>query len=250
MVRILSSVIILMLVFSCKEKDTLTAKDILSESYKAYNSDAFFNSTIKFNIKDLEYPLHRKGHIQDFEVVRKVDTTTYKATYSNGSTSYIVNDKELPQTSMARLFIQIKLEGISYLFSIPHVFDQNAVIPKRLEDVTIKNKEYYAVDITFTRLDEEEPENEFILYINKENFLVDYYAQDYDLAAPVKRLEFRVAHNFRTIEGITLADYFVLKSKSEDEKLSNLFKLYNDNDLEESEALKFENIEVELHNEE
>jgi len=231
-----------------KSQDT-RAKEILLNSIKAYNSDSFYNSTIQFNTKDLEYKLYRKSNIADFEVVRKLDTVTYKATYNNGTRAYFVNNIEQEQTSAAMKFIDIKLEGLCYLFSIPHEFNQNHVQLKKLEDVIIKNKNYNVIHVSFTRISEEDPDDVFILYINPDTFYIDYLAEKYHFTA-VNRPLFKVAHNFRTIEGITFVDYYVLDPKKEDRDtdLEVIYKLYNANNLNELQSLIFENIQVEINN--
>ena len=225
------------------------AKALLAEVLEVYNTDDFFKSTITFNTDELEYTLKRDGYISNFQLIRRVDTITYKATYNNGQRRYYINDSLQEESNHGNLFIDIKLEGFCYLFSLPREFDRNHVKLNMGEDVVIKKKNYHTLNVSFTRVSEDDPNDEFILYVEPETKYVKYYAEYYSLA-PGDRKAFKVAHNFRTIEGILFADYFALtptRDNFQTAQLNDLYELYNANDLDELESLIYENIEVTLH---
>lgn len=240
------------LLLGCESKPSYSendAKALLTEVIETYNSKDFFTSTITFKTDDLEYTLNRDGYVSNFQIIRKVDTLTFKATYNNGQRRYFINDRLQEESNHGNLFIDIKLEGFSYLFSLPREFDRNHVKVNQNEDVVIKKKNYHVLDITFTRLSEDDPNDQFILYIDPETKYVKYYAEYYSLS-PGDRKIFKVAHNFRTIEGILFADYFALTPTREDfqtTELKDMHKLYDANNLDELPSSIYENIEVTLH---
>ena len=237
-----------MILLGCDSKEIdreARAKTLMAMTLEEYKAEEFFRSTVTFNMGELEYKMVRDGVVADFEVTRQVDTLTYKAVYKNGYRAYLINDSIQPETSYSNLFIDIRLEGIMYFFTLPREFDRNYVHLKQLEDVIIKKKTYHAVHVSFTRVSEDDPEDELILYIDPDTKRIKYFAEFHQYTA-AKRNVFKVAHNFRRIDSLLFADYYVLVPRKEDEneKLEDLYKLYNANNMDELPSLIFENIEV------
>ena len=240
-------VLIAIILFSCNEdvNSGLSAKSILQKSIDASGRENFFNSTIKFNVEELQYEIYRKEHISKYVMTRQVDTTFYKAIYEMGHFEYYVNDEIQRQTSQGKVFFDTKLEGFVYLFSIPHILDQNAVILTRLEDAEIDGKSYFAVYATFQEV-EGVPQDQFILYIDPDTYLVDFYAQKYSLF--MNRKKFKKAVNSRFVEDIRFTDHHVYYFKGEDNTpLDQFYKLYNDDVLNRQNDVILENILVEIN---
>ena len=236
--------LIAVFILSCKEEmKTLAAEEILSYSIESSGGEDFMNSSISFNIDDFNYQIIRQGNIQDFQVVRQVDTIQYKAIYKNGYSAYFINDINQEEIAHSRKFIETRLEGETYIFSIPHVFKQNATIVSKMEDVYIDQKKYYSLHITF-KVIEDDPEDEFYLYIDQETFLVDYYAYKFDLTG--NRRLFKKAINRKNIEGIAFTDYWAFSSPVDSTALKDLYKLYNIKSLQGLAKIEYQNIAVKL----
>lgn len=219
-------------------------KALLLKSIERSGGQYFLNSHITFNVKDLNYSIYRKEIINNFEVTREVDTTKYKATYKNGSEAYFINGIEQEETFYSKRFIEAKLAGFVYIFSIPFVFDHNSVILDQLEDVTIGKTNYHTLHVSFKPL-LDDPENEFYLYINTESFLVDFFTEKYDLTG--ERILFRKAINRRQIDSIQIADQYILAPKRGDStELKDIYKLYNNLTLEDLEKVELRNVKIKL----
>jgi len=243
MIRFISVLFVLVILASCQDK-SYNAQDILNTSIQRYGGENFQNATVRFKMRDLDYTMARKNGVPDFSVTRTLDTVSYKAIYKSGFQAYYIDGVEQEETIFTRRFINSKLEGLLYLFSIPHVFNQNAVIAERLEDVIIRKQSYYTVHITFTKV-EGEPENEFYLYIHPETFYVDFFTEKYDLTS--KRVLFKKAIHTRVVDGFVFSDYKLFDDPTGTMELSEFYKGYNEATLNPLNDLIYTNITVELN---
>ena len=234
----------ILLILSCaKNEKTVTAKDILVNTIDASGGDYFNNSTVSFNMADLDYKLFRKDNIAEFEVTRQLDTLNYKAVYKNGYSAYFVNDSLQEENYYSRKFIESKLEGLTYIFSIPFNLNQNATQLTRLEDVIIDDKLHYALHVTFTEI-EGQPSDEFILYINQATNLMDYYIQIFHLTGGTPL--FKKAINRRSVNSIQFSDFWAFKI-DDTSNLKSAYKNYNRRNLKAHKKIEFENINVVLN---
>lgn len=219
------------------------AKEILSETIHAHGDSIFHHSLTSYKIDDLEYEIFRNGNISNFRLTRKRDTATYVTTYKNGYLQYFIDDEEQAEGTYAKRVLNFRLEGFIYTSSLPFVLDQNAVILSRLDDVTIRKKNYLVLHATFTKI-EDQPENEFYLYIDPETHLVAFSAENYEYSGQVDI--FKRYFNTRTIKGIVFSDYYSFKAPKEDIPIFELYKLYDIAVLKDYQTIQYQNISVEL----
>lgn len=232
------------LLVSCNSEPEITGQDILDRAIEVSGGEQFFHSTISFDASGMHYTMERDGHLSNFTAERQVDTTYYKATYRNGYQQYFVNGVEQEESFSSRKFISSRIDGFLYLMSIPHVFDQTAVIVERMEDVLIRRKTYQVIHITFTKLPEDDPGNEFYLYIDPETGFVEFSAEKFDLDGETNLL--RKAFNPRTINGIRIVDYKMFTTSDTSMQLADYYKAYDIPNLTPLPDLTFTNVEVEL----
>jgi len=243
----LNKLVILAIVFSflgCKKSSKkLSAQDILEKAIIAHGGDSYNNSIITFGLDDLQYKLLRNNTVRQSEITRHIDSTVYKATYKNGYAQHYINDIEQKETYFSKKFIDARLDGFSFVFSIPHSLKRNSIKLKKLEDVKIKNINYYVVKATEEIIDKNDI-NEFIIYVNPNTFLVEYTALEYDLHLNLKI--FKRAHNTRIIKNIVFSDYYSFKPHLDTTKLEDLYKYFNASDLKELKHHTYKSIDVTL----
>lgn len=239
--KYLSIVFLAFLALGCSQKQELSAIDILKKSAENSGYDRFINSKITFDIKDFHYTINRKHNDVVYTVERTKDSINYLATYNNGQAAYFINSEQQPAGTY-ELFTNFRLEGLVNTLSIPHIFFDYGVKARRVDDVEIRNIQYYSLYVTITNPDKEKPDDVFILYINKESFLVDYFADNYQLTNN-KNL-FRRLYNSRVVEGIRFYDHYVFISRVEDTPLEDLYKNFNIGAVLSTNNFQLENITV------
>tara|TARA_R110001606_G_scaffold85369_1_gene193583 strand:- start:162 stop:890 length:729 start_codon:yes stop_codon:yes gene_type:complete len=227
---------------SCSSSEKkLTAQQIIDKTIVASGTDKVDNSKITFNFRDLNYVAIRKNG--KFELSREVDSIKDVLTndgfkrFIEGSEAEI--DKELSQK------ITNSINSVHYFSVLPFGLNDKAVRKKLLPSTTIKDKEYYKIEISF---DEngggEDFEDVFIYWIGKQDFLIDYLAYSYHINGGGKR--FRVLKEQCNRNGIRFVDYQNYKPLTKEIKLTNLDEAFENNQLKKISEIVLEDIAVEL----
>lgn len=153
--------------------------------------------------------------------------------------SFYVND------SLASVYSN-SVNSVHYFSVLPFGLNDKAVIKKILSSSSIKNKEYYKIEITFSEDGGgEDFEDVFIYWIGKEDFLIDYLAYSYHTNGGGKR--FRVLKEQCNKNGIRFVDYHNYKPLlNKMTSLSDLDKAFENNQLEKVSEIILNNIEVKL----
>lgn len=246
MVKRFTLLFVVVLLSACQERPIKpSGPEILKESIRAAGGPSFFNSSIQFNVGDLFYDLYRKEHISKFTVDRETANFKTRATYDNGYVEYFVDGVKQESGTYSQRILDAKFDGFIYTFSLPHVLDQNAVIVERLEDVTIRKKNYYVLHISYTQV-EGGHDDQFYLYIDPDTFFIEFYALRYYLSGGENL--FRRNINGRMINGLRFNDYYSFAPKNDSIPLEALHKYYEAADLREVEKIELTNVTVEFHN--
>jgi hypothetical protein len=113
---------------------------------------------------------------------------------------------------------------------LPQPLSDPAVIASRKKDVSIKQKEYYSIEVKFSENNGgEDFEDIFMYWFDKEDYSMDYLAYQYNTDGGGVR--FREAYNSRVIDDIIFQDYNNFKA-SIGTPLIELPTLFEQNKLE------------------
>ena len=122
-----------------------------------------------------------------------------------------------------------------------------AVQKKLLSSSIIKGKEYYKVEVSFSKDGGgEDFEDVFIYWIGKDNFLIDYLAYSFHTDGGGKR--FRAIKEDHFKKGIRFVDYYNYKPLSKEASLVNLDKYFEGKQLKKVSEIIFKNIDVDILN--
>ena len=137
------------------------------------------------------------------------------------------------------------VNSVHYFSILPYGLNDQAVNKKRLEDVYIKDKPYYKIEITFNQegggVDYEDV---FIYWIDQQSFTIDYLAYTFHVNGGGKR--FREVTKKHIVNGRQFVDYNNYKPKNADVKLSTLDILFLRGELLKISEINLENIQVKL----
>jgi hypothetical protein len=137
------------------------------------------------------------------------------------------------------------INSVHYFSVLPFGLNDKAVHKKLLPSLTIKGKEYYKVEVTFSEKGGgEDFEDVFVYWIGKSDFLIDYLAYSYHTNGGGKR--FRVLKEQCNINGIRFVDYHNYKTLNANLKLVNLDKAFENSQLKKVSEIVLENITVKL----
>lgn len=229
---------------SCKpSKKELSAQQIIDQSMIAYAVDKVNSSIISFDFRDKNYTATRNKGL--FSLVRNFDSIT--DVLSNKGFQRFIHDKPVEISDSLATVYSNSVNSVHYFSVLPFGLNDKAVHKKQLPSVTIKGKEYYKIEITFSENGGgEDFEDVFIYWIDNESFLIDYMAYSYQTNGGGKR--FRTKTNQQIVNGILFANYYNYKPKDINLKLVAIDKAFEENRLEKVSEIVLENISVKLLN--
>lgn len=241
------SILVLFSLISCKTADKqLTAQQIIDKTILYSGTDKVANSEITFKFRDKKYTAIRKNGIFTLsrtfknkvsDIEKDVVTNTEYKKFING-TAFFTTDSIVRINKNA-------VNSVHYFSVLPFGLNDKAVKKELLKSTTIKGKEYYKIEITFSENGGgEDFEDVFIYWVGKNDFLLDYLAYSYHTNGGGKR--FRVLKEQCVKNGIRFVDYHNYKPKNKEITLLNIDKAFEEGELEKISEIVLENIEVTL----
>ena len=208
------------------------------ELYTCSNIDFVFRD----RIYSLEYNNSRKILKRAFEK----DSSNVLDIRGNSSFERIVDDQPVAvPDSMARKYAN-SINSVHYFAYLPYGLNDPAVNKKLIGERTIKDQDYYIIEITFDQENGgDDFEDVYIYWINKTSYKPDYLAYEFHVDGGGMR--FREAYNERYIEGIRFVDYSNYKPVDL-VSIYDIDQLYQENKLELLSKIELEEIRVNADN--
>lgn len=183
-----------------------SAQEIVSKAIKVSGGDTYDNVSIYFTFRNKKYQSNRKnGSYQLERFINNAKGVIHDVVSNNGLRRTIDNCRVVVADSLISR-ISDGVNSVHYFASLPYGLDAPAVKKEMIGESSIKGIAYYKIKVTFT---EEgggtDFEDEFLYWIHKKNFTVDYLAYKY--AVNGGGIRFREAYNTRDVNGVRFADY-------------------------------------------
>ncbi|MDZ4148877.1 MAG: DUF6503 family protein [Flavobacteriaceae bacterium] len=247
MKKILLSLLILTSFVACKEKpQPLTVQQIVDQAIEKAGGDLYEKAHIEFDFRKIHYLSTRQGSKYSYERVQ-TDSTGRKIhdVLTNKGFERFINDSLVQVVdSMANKYAN-SVNSVHYFAYLPYGLNDKAVHKKLLGEKTIKGKTYYQIEVTFSEENGgDDHSDEFLYWINKETFLVDYLAYLYH--TDEGGIRFREAFNPRAVNGIRLVDYKNYKPFSDDIDFYQIGELFDAGKLELLSEIVNENVTIKI----
>lgn len=232
---------------SCEEKKVLNAAQIMDKSILAHGSHLLDESVMEFTFRDKKYIAGRSNGVFEFIRKQQQDSLSILDKLNNKGPLRYMNDElqQLPDSVLNNYASSVN--SVIYFAQLPYSLDGPAVYKELIGEKSIKNKNYYKIKVTF---DEngggEDHEDEFIYWIDKETFLIDYLAYSY--CEEDCGYRFRESVNRRILKGITVQDYKNYKETVQDPDLSQMDTFFINGNLELLSEIKTVEVRIELPN--
>jgi hypothetical protein len=238
------------LLFNCNNSPTkeMSAQDIIDTSIEVMGGEQLDSSYIEFAFRDKYYTAYRHKGIYQLsrEFVDSINSAAIaiKDELSNNGFERIANKKIVTVPDSMATKYSASVNSVHYFSVLPYGLNDAAVIKNRIDDVTINDKNYYTIQVTFQQEGGgEDFEDVFLYWIHKDSFRLDYLAYSYN-EDDGKGVRFREAYNERTINGIRFVDYNNYRPKSALVKLQELPKLFQSGELDLLSKIELKNIKV------
>lgn len=245
---VLTAILVSVLSLSCGTSEKKSeGEKVIEKSIEASGGENYVNAEIDFTFRNRRYKSKRNGDI--FRLERIVKDSTGKTTHdvlSNEGLKRFVNSKAatVPDSMVTR--ISDGVNSVHYFVQVPFVLNSPAANKELLGEDEVEGETYYEVKVSFR---EEgggtDFEDEFLYWIHKENFTVDYLA--YRFFTNDGGIRFRKAVNPRVVEGIRFVDYQNYRTEELSTPLRDLDSLYEAGKLEFFSDIQTENISVSIN---
>lgn len=236
----------LLIAMSCKQEQSFSAQVIVDNAIEVSGGEKIKNSTISFDFRDIHYKALRKNGIFQYERIFNDSLGQIRDVLSNDGFKRYVNEKKVTVIdSMAAKYAR-SVNSVHYFIVLPFGLNDAAVNKELLGEVTIKNRTYYKIKVTFSQEGGgDDYEDVFVYWIGKKDFKVDYLAYSY-LDSPTDfGMRFREAYNERYVNGLRFVDYKNYKPEDDRTNLLSLDSLFDAGKLKLLSKIENENIVVE-----
>ncbi|TVZ25341.1 hypothetical protein JM83_0245 [Gillisia sp. Hel_I_86] len=237
---------LLVLFTACQnEKEQLSAEEIINKTIANAGGDNYKNATIEFKFRDNKYKSVRNGG--EFLLEREIRDSlgTIRDVVSNTGYKRFLNDSLVTVPDSMVVKYTGSINSVHYFAHLPYGLNDKAVNKKLEGDSEINGMPYYQLKVTFSQDGGgADHHDEFLYWIHKENFTIDYLA--YKFHVNEGGLRFRKAYNPRVIKGIRFVDYKNYVQEDFNTDLCQLDELFEEGKLELLSKIETEDIRVEL----
>ncbi len=255
MLRYTLMAVILLSFFNCKEKENQiitpeqSAEEIIEKSIEVAGGYLFDQSEINFDFRDLHFQAIRDQGKFQLERHFKDSSSEIRDVLSNSGFERFRDGEEIELADSTVSKYSNSVNSVHYFSVLPYGLNGKAVHKEYLDGIEIKGKKYHKIKITFSEDGGgKDFEDEFIYWIDKELFTVDYLAYSYIENDGSQGFRFRKAYNERLVNGLRFADYDNYKPETSDINFENLDELFSANKLQLLSKIELKNIEVKLLN--
>ena len=240
------AVLLLLCLMACKlSEQKLTAQEIINKTILFSGADKVANSKITFKFRENSYTAVRnKGIFKLFRTYKK-DSLIIKDVLKNNGYERSINAKPVNVSDSMIAKYRNSINSVHYFSVLPFGLNAAAVNKKLLKSATLKGKEYYKIEVTFSKEGGgDDFDDVFIYWIGKEDFLIDYLAYSYHTNGGGKR--FRVLKEQCIKNGIRFVDYHNYKPLNESVSLADVDQAFESNGLIKVSEIILKDIEVAL----
>jgi len=236
----------LIFIVSCQEKkEEITAQEIINKTIENAGGAKYKKATIQFKFRGRTYKSVRNGGEFELERITTDSTGSYVDVLSNTGFERFKNDSLIKVADSTALNVVSSVNSVHYFAHLPYGLNDRAVNKVLAGEAEIKGAPYYQLKITFQQDGGgEDHHDEFMYWIHKNNFTVDYMA--YKFHEKERGVRFRAAYNPRVIEGIRFVDYENYSVEDFNIDLADLDELYEKGDLKLLSKIENKDIEVQL----
>lgn len=254
MLRNVMVLAVVLSVFNCKENkphsnEIASAENIINKAIEVAGGDLFDRSDINFDFRNIHYrALRHQGRFQ-LERRFKDSLGEIKDVLTNSGFERYKDGKKIQVSDSLSSLYRNSVNSVHYFSVLPYGLDGNAVHKSYIGSKEIKGKDYHKIKVTFSEDGGgEDFDDEFIYWIEKEDFTVDYLAYSYKENDGSLGLRFREAYNERMLNGLRLPDYNNFKPATSDVEFMELDDLFISDKLQLLSKIELKNIEVKTLN--
>ena len=220
-------------------------QEIVDRAIEKAGGERFENLEMEFDLRDRQYKVTRNNGHFSYERIFRDSTYTIHDFLTNDGFSRKINDQPHAVPDSMAVRYNRSVNSVVYFALLPFGLNDAAVNKRLLGEITLEEKPYYKVEVTF---DEEgggeDFEDVFVYWIHQWDLTVDYMSYSFQVNGGGTR--FRKAYNVRNVNGIRVADYINYKPKQPNPAVQTHDSLFLKHELEELSRIELKNVRVNL----
>ncbi len=223
-----------------------TAQEIVDKAIAASGGTVVANAQIHFKFRKYYYTATRFNGLRTLERCTDKECQVQQDIIKDDGEFVRFRESEpilIPDTTASTYANSVN--SVHYFSVLPYGLNDPAVQKTLVGSSTVNGEPYYRIRVTFTKDGGgEDFEDEYMYWIHKRTYLVDYLAYNYQVNEGGTR--FREAYNERFINGIRFVDYRNFKPEAQYPPLTSLDSLFENQELELLSTIELENITVRI----
>nr|MBI1231499.1 hypothetical protein [Cytophagales bacterium] len=232
-----------LLSLACESKTE--AEKIIDKAIAAHGGKAYERAKISFDFRNISYEIFKSP--SSFEYSREFSDSTglVRDVLNNAGFQRTVNGNPVTLPEDRVKAFSNSVNSVAYFAFLPYGLNDPAVSKTLVGDATLEGKDYHLIKVTFAEEGGgEDFDDEFLYWINKETYRIDYIAYTYHTDGGGVRL--RKAINTHEVEGLVFQDYENYKPADKKTPLENMEGLFKAGELELLSEILLEDIRVEF----
>ncbi|MEP1085640.1 MAG: DUF6503 family protein, partial [Algoriphagus sp.] len=220
------------------------AEKIVDDAIAAHGGEAFKNSKIEFDFRDIHYTIFKTENA--FEYIREFSDSTgnVRDLLNNEGFVRTVNGAKIDTLSEEWIGKYSRsVNSVAYFAFLPYGLNDPSVFKKSLGETEINGEKYNLIKVTFAEDGGgEDFDDEFLYWIGIDDSFVDYMAYSYHTDGGGVRM--REVSRVNEVGGIRFQNYLNLKPEDETVPVEKMQELYEAGELALLSEINLENIKV------
>ncbi len=239
----LSTLLLLATILSCQKED-LSAQQIVDKAIAAAGGEIIDQSSIHFKFRKNYYRAARNNGTRILERCTDAECLIQKDVILEDGEFVRFRESAPVMTpdSMKNRYLN-SVNSVHYFSVLPYGLNDPAVRKTLLDEKVVKGTPYYRIKVTFKQEGGgQDFDDEYLYWIHKENYGVDYLAYKYQVNGGGTR--FREAYNMRIVNGVRFVDYNNYEPVERLPPLSSLDSLFENGNLTLLSKINLEEVSV------
>lgn len=234
-----------LLMYSCQKQPS--AQEVIDQAIEVAGGDAYLESIIEFDFREVHYKGRKnKDGFKMSRLFSKDTVKIYDAMTADVFVRTINGENVELEDSMVNKY-RNSINSVFYFALLPNGLNDEAVQKKYLEKVSIKEKNYHKIEVTFKQEGGgDDFDDVYVYWINTQTNKIDFLAYSFEVNGG--GLRFREAYNERYVNGIRFVDYINYKADPNKVDVYGLDEMFKKNQLEEISRIELKNVSVQLPN--
>ncbi|GMN09097.1 hypothetical protein MTsPCn9_04470 [Croceitalea sp. MTPC9] len=247
--RKITLVLLILFLNACisEKKKQLTAQEIIDKSIEVSGGKLHNDSKVSFLFRGRNYISEVIEGKKTLKRITYTDSLRITDVKRHNSFQRFFNDSLIQVSDSIATRYSNSVNSVHYFARLPYGLNDSAVKKELLGEKKIKDKNYYKVQVTFTKENGgEDFDDIYIYWFDKETFKPEFLAYEFHVDGGGVR--FREAYNERYIGNIRFVDYNNFKPKNKNVSIFAIDSLFQAGELELLSKIELDSVKVVVAN--